>query len=321
MYNNKNLCFADFEFTCGYKINKLKSEILSVGIVICDSRYIIKEKFYCTCRPHLFPTLTRQCMKLTHLRQREIDNSPDSNDVMRSVNSLLKKYDIDFVFVWGNFDRHGFISDIQQHTRFKKECGNIRKVSKMIVDIQADMTEKMNLPEAVNIKELASAFDFQPVSGTFHNAINDALALYVIHKAVNTENVMENEKLSAIRRERIEKREQNQLKSEKKRTEIAFSVPLSESEKIYYEEIKGNARKEIDFIILRSKIISVMQNNPSDSEFIIVHFRENGAVKAIPKRKYNYTLQRLSEKSVEFNRENFSVIILEECKEKETVKL
>lgn len=318
MCNKKNICFADFEFTCGYNINKFKSEILSVGIVICDGDYKIKEKFYCTCRPYRFPKLTKQCLKLTHLTQTEIDNSPDSNDVMAIVLNLVQRYSINCILVWGNFDRMGLISDMKQHTKFKKECQNIRKVSKKITDIQKSLTEKMNLPEAVNIEELASAFDYVPVSGTFHNALNDAIALYSIYKAVNTENVMENEKLSEIRRGRIEKIERNRLKAEQKQQELAFSMTLSAEERRYYDGIKGDAKKELAYIMLRSKFVGAMQRYPEETDFLLVYLNDGKTVKVIPKEKYNYTLQNLSERTVAFLRKDFSDVILDECTEKET---
>ncbi|MDE6679054.1 MAG: hypothetical protein K2K02_08440, partial [Ruminococcus sp.] len=96
MENNekKYLCFADFEFTCGYFINKMESEILSAGVVICDESYNIKERFYRTSRPNHFPRLTKQCKKLTKLTQTEINHSPDSNDVMGKIMKLVKKYNI-----------------------------------------------------------------------------------------------------------------------------------------------------------------------------------------------------------------------------------
>lgn len=307
------LCFADFEFTCGYFINKNDSEILSAGVVICDGSYKILEKFYCTSRPNHFPKLTRQCKKLTKLTQEEINNSPDSNDVMGIVLRLLKKYNISEIYVWGNFDRTGLVSDAKQHKRFRKDFINIQRASKRIYDIQESMTEKLELPEPVNIKELASAFDYIPVSGTFHNALNDALALYIIHKAVYTEDISGNEKLAEIRRERIEKINNRRLEVEKRQKETAFSMPLTEREKLYYSEIGEESSEAKNYIYMRSKFVSSMQNNPEKNNFLLLYLRTSERFKVIPKEKYNRTLQGLSEKAVEFERESFSELLLEEC--------
>lgn len=308
------LCFADFEFTCGYFINKLDSEILSAGVVICDSDYNILEKFYCTSKPNHFPRLTKQCRNLTGLTQAEISGSPDSNDVMGAVIKLLKKYSINDIYVWGNFDKTGLVSDVKQHKRFGKEYGNIQRTSRKIYDIQKSLTYRMGLPEPVNIKELAEAFDYRPLSGTFHNALNDALALYVIYRSVYTEDISKNEKLAEIRNERNEKIIQRRLDVEKKQKETALSLPLTDMEKLYYSGMNEDSAEAKNFLYLRSKFVSSMRNNPEKNNFLLLYMKTSERYKVIPKEKYNRTLQGLSEKAVDFDRENFSELLLDECR-------
>lgn len=317
----KYICFADFEFTCGYCIHKLDSEILSAGVVICDESYDIKERFYCTTKPNRYPKMTRQCKKLTKLTQEEINNSPDSNDVMAVILRLIRKYNINKIYVWGNFDKTALASDTRQHQRFGKECANIQRVGKRIYDIQEIITEKLELPEPVNIKELASAFGYKPLSGSFHNALNDALALYVIYKGVYTEDLSENEKLAEIRRLRIEKIEKRRIEVEKQQKETALSVPLTDREKLYYSQIDENADEAKNFIYLRSKFVNSMRNNPEKNNFLLLYMKTPEKFKVIPKEKYNRTLQGLSEKAVDFERENFSELLLKECMNFSSVKL
>lgn len=323
MENNEKqyLCFADFEFTCGYFINKNDSEILSAGVVICDESYNISEKFYCTSRPNHFPKLTKQCKKLTKLTQEEINNSPDSNDVMGIVMRLLDKYNISEIYVWGNFDRTGLVADAKQHRRFGKDFVNIQAASRKICDIQENITRKMKLPEPVNIKELASAFDYIPVSGTFHNALNDALALYVIHKSVYTEDISENQKLAEIRNKRIERIKRQRIEVEKRQKETALSMPLTEREKLYYSEIGEESSEAKNFIYMRSKFVSSLQNNPEKNDFLFLHMRTSERFKIIPREKYNRTLQGLSEKAVDFKRDNFAELLLEECRNFNAIKV
>lgn len=323
MENNekKYFCFADFEFTCGYCIHKLESEILSAGVVICDESYNIREKFYCTAKPNRFPKMTKQCRKLTKLTQEEINDSPDSNDVMAVIIKLMKKYNIDKIYVWGNFDKTALSSDTRQHQRFGKDCSNIQRVGKRIYDIQENLTKKLGLPEPVNIKELASAFGYTPLSGSFHNALNDALALYVIYRAVYTENLSQNEKLAEVRRLRIEKIEKRRMEMEKRQKETALSVPLTDREKLYYSNMDEDSDEAKNFIYLRSKFASTMQNNPEKNDFLLLYMKTSERFKVIPKEKYNRTLQGLSEKAVDFERENFSDLLLQECMNFNAVKL
>lgn len=317
----KYLCFADFEFTCGYFINKLESEILSAGVVICDEEYNIFEKFYCTSKPNRFPKLTKQCRKLTKLTQEEISNSPDSNDVMGIVLKLLRRYNIDKIFVWGNFDKTGLVSDMKQHQRFGKECRNIQRTSRKIYDIQDSLVNMMELPEPVNIKELASAFEYKPLSGTFHNALNDALALYVIYRGVYTEDLSGNEKLSEIRNERKERIRQQRLAVEKRQKETALSMPLNDMEKLYYSGLDENSEEAKNFLYLRSKFVTSMQNNPQKNNFLLLYMKTSERYKVIAKEKYNRTLQGLSEKAVDFERESFYELLLDECRNFNAVKV
>ncbi|MDE6677410.1 MAG: hypothetical protein K2K02_00055, partial [Ruminococcus sp.] len=231
------------------------------------------------------------------------------------------KYNIENVYVWGNFDRTGLVSDVKQHQRFGKEYRNIQCTSRKICDIQEKLVGKMGLPEPVNIKELASAFDYKPLSGTFHNALNDAMALYVIYKAVYTEDISKNEKLAEIRHERIEKIEKRRLDVEKRQKETALSMPLTDVEKLYYSEIDENSEEAKNFLYIRSKFVSSMQNNPEKNSFLLLYMKTTERYKVIPKEKYNRTLQGLSEKAVSFERENFSELLIKECRNFNSVKV
>ena len=199
------LCFADFEFTCGSPAHRLKSEMLSVGLVICDSEHNIIETFYCTARPNRFPKLTSQCKRLTHLTQSEINNSPDSEAVLERVTALMDKYSASELCVWGNFDKPGLVSDRRQHIQFRKPHHNIDAVCSAITDIQDRMVREMGLPQAVSIEELASVFGYIPSNGTFHNALNDAEALFTIHKAVVSGEFRSSQKFAELRQERLDR--------------------------------------------------------------------------------------------------------------------
>lgn len=310
----KYLCFADFEFTFGYFINKFDSEILSAGIVICDENYNIIEKFYNTAKPNRFPKLTKQCRKLTKLTQEEISNSPDSNFVMGEIIKLLNQYKIDNIYVWGNFDKTGLFADVKQHKRSKKAYSNIKYAGQKIYDIQKQLITLMELPEPVNIQELASAFGYIPLSGTFHNALNDALALYIIYKSVYTENFFSNEKLTEIRNKRIERIKQRRLEIEKKQKETALSMPLTDMEKIFFYNNNEESTEIKNFLYLRCKMINSLKNNPNKNDFLLLYMKTTERYKVIPKEKYNKSLQNLSERAIEFKRESFSEILLNECK-------
>lgn len=277
--------FADFEFTCGSSMYRLRSEMLSVGIVICDGDYNIAESFYATSKPNRFPKLSKQCRELTHLSQDEISVSPDSNDVLGTAVGLMDKYGVKELWVWGNFDKPGLQSDIRQHRNFGKDCGSICRIYDAVRDIQAEMVSRMKLPQAINIKELASAFGYVPDSGSFHNAMNDAMALYTIHKAVFTTDFRSRPEFAALVESRLEKMRQAKAAQEEKRREKAFSVPLSPEEQDFFESLDDKDR--IRFIYLRFRVIIAMERYPAAEEFVYIVFENPQRLKILPKEKYS----------------------------------
>ncbi|MBR0141309.1 MAG: hypothetical protein IJM19_03575 [Ruminococcus sp.] len=313
--NQDYLCFADFEFTCGKGISRWKCEILSVGLVICDNKYRIKENFYCTCRPNKSPELTEECKKLTLLKQDEIDNSPDSDDVMSAAVRLVHKYNIKKIFVWGNFDKPALKSDIRIHNKIKKESMHISRICSIILDIQEETIKKMSLPQAVNIEELAGAFGFVPSSGTFHNALNDALALFTIYRSIYTTDFENNENFIKIKNERTEKIETQKRIIEEKRRTIALSLPLNEKEKTYYDKIcENNSEESIsEFIFLRYKCISSIQRNPDDLYFYFVVFNDKTNIKVVPESKYETDKNRSALRVERFAKAQFGSVVLREC--------
>lgn len=272
---SKCYCFADFEFTCGYQITRNKSEVLSVGLVVCDENFELLETFYQTACPNRYPKLTKQCLTLTKLDQDEIYCSPDSDAVMAEALQLLEDYGITEIGVWGNFDIPGLKADIHQHERLRRGAGNVRKVCSMVRDIQAGLTRQMELPQAVNIKELALAFGYTPEQGTFHNALNDAMALYTVCRAVNTTDFKSCEGFIEMKRQRIEKIEAERRASEERRLLIVKKYPLSEEERTFIDELKANheGRQVQDYMRLRVRIINAFEAHPEEEQFYALTFR------------------------------------------------
>ncbi len=316
------ICFGDFEFTCGKGIPLWKSEILSVGIVICDSNYRLQEKFYNTCRPVSGCRLTKECMDLTHLTQEEIDNSPDADTVFRDVQELLEKYRIKEVRVWGNYDRPALSCDAKRHKKAKKEFENIKAFSKTVVDIQAVLTKKMELPEAVNIGELSTAFGFVPETGTFHNALNDAMALYTVERGVYTTDFRDNESFRELKNLRIQriaerrkKAEERRRANEEEKKKTAFSIELSEREHNYYDRlVREEKTDEADyFVFVRLKVINAINEYPDDIYFYILVYNNDKSLKIMPSSEYNTNRIKNTLRYSRFAKGEMGAAVIEEC--------
>lgn len=313
------MCFADFEFTCGNASSHVNSEMLSVGLVVCSGSYEIIEKFYRTSKPNRFPKLTKQCRELTRLTQNEIDLSDDSNNVLKTAVEIMNRYSITELFVWGNFDKPGLCSDIRQHKRFKKPYRYISKVCSAVTDIQDNMTRKMELPQAVNIKELASAFNYTPDGGSFHNAFNDAMALYTIHKTVHTEDYKNFPDFIKLRQERLERMVQAKLNQEKRRIEFALSEPLSDEERSFYEEAckNGSESSKKEFVYTRCKILSAYKQYPDEEKFAMIVFDNPKRIKVVPYSKYTPAKSRFAARSYLFSKPEMGEIVLKNCNDTE----
>lgn len=307
----KYIGFADFEFTCGSAMYRLRSEMLSVGIVVCDSDYNIAERFYATSKPNRFPKLSKQCRELTHLSQDEISASPDSSDVLKRAVCLMDKYGVSELYVWGNFDKPGLLSDIRQHRRFGKDCGSICSIYDSVRDIQAEMVSRMGLPQAVNIKELASAFGYVPDSGSFHNAMNDAMALYTIHRAVFTTDFRSKPEFAALIESRLEKMRQAKAVQEEKRREKAFSIPLSPEEQVFFDGL--DCKNKSRFIYLRFRIVLAIEKYPAAEEFVYIVFENPRKIKILPKERYDPQRCAGASAAQTFLKKELSEFIIKKC--------
>ncbi|MBQ6180481.1 MAG: hypothetical protein IJK31_02205 [Ruminococcus sp.] len=311
------LCFADFEFTCGSPAHRLRSEMLSVGVVVCDCDYNIMETFYCTARPNHFPKLTSQCKRLTKLTQAEINQSPDSETVLENVAGLLTKYTASELYVWGNFDKPGLLSDRKQHIQFKKPHNNIDIVCSAIKDIQDEMVKEMQLPQAISIEELASAFGYTPETGTFHNALNDAEALYTIHKAVHTSDFLNCPQFVSLKQERLEHLAAVRAAQEEKRKELALSYELSPEEKKYYEAItaSGSERAVKRFIQLRSKLVNSFTRYPDENDFVMIIYSQPRRIRIMPRSKYSKVKSQGALRTEFFSKDNAGRSVVQVCSE------
>ncbi|MBR6044122.1 MAG: hypothetical protein IKP47_00660 [Ruminococcus sp.] len=312
-----NICFADFEFTCGFYDDKARSELLSVGLVFCSADHTVLETFYRTVRPCIRRKLTKQCRKLTKLTQEEIDASVDSDIVMAEVMRLVKKHGISEIGVWGNFDRPGLLSDIRQHARAGLSAPNVSKVLRLVRDIQNETIRAMNLPQAINIKDLASAFGYVPESGTFHNALNDAMALYTVSKAVHTTDIFSCEGFLALRQQRLDKIEADKRAAEERRRQLTLLIPFTPREQTFFGKLTSEADRE-DYLRLRFRIMNMFQRFPSEEsfKFIIRHAPRRTGIAAASKFDPN---RYPGADVIDFDRTDFDRILLSESRRRQPV--
>ena len=260
--------------------------------------------------------MTRQCRELTGLTQAEISASPDSNEALRGLVQLMKHYNITEIYVWGNFDKPGLAGDINQHRKKNVPHGNVNFIYNSINDIQAEVTAKMQLPQAVSISELAAVFDYAPESGSFHNALNDAEALYTIHKAVYTTNITANEKFMQLKQERLKKIAEAKAATVEKLRAEALSLPFTPEEIRFFEALKAanNEKQELDFLRLRVKFVRALKRSPETDDFFLAEYSNPPRIKVLPATKFKGSARYVSTHHEAFKRPDFNRVFINEYK-------
>lgn len=286
--------------------------------MICDTDYNVLKTYYRTAKPNIHSKLTKQCRKLTKLTQEEINASADADEAAAEVCSLLKQFGVRQVSVWGNFDRPGLLSDIKQHARARKSASNVSRMLSMVKDIQNETIKKMKLPQAINIKDLASAFDYVPATGAFHNALTDALALYTVHKAVWTTDIYSCEKFVQLKRARLDKIEADKRAAEQRRKELTLMIPMTDREKEFYSTLERIEDKN-DYWRLRFRIMNVFQRMPDEELFYFIVLHAPRRTKLTPVSKYSPAKYEGGDVR-EFSRQDFDSILLDEISRKLPVR-
>ena len=307
-------CYADFEFTCGEKIHRNQAELLSVGVIVCDSSFDIVETYYNTACPIRNPSLTSRCRKLTGLSQEDIYSSPDSDSVLGQVLDILDDYGIDDVYVWGNYDRTGLISDARQHKRAFFSAEAVEELAEMIVDVQPEIIKRLGLPEAVNIEELAGAFGFTPDEGSFHNAFNDAMGLFEICRGAYTTDFSRNKQLRRLIEERRTRREERRAEAARLRRETALALPLTDEEQSFLDGFpEGEERTAAEEKLLSMRYVLMKQfiNTPECENFMLICFDEPRRIKVMPEDKYLTEKSCAAVFSRPVTREHFTEALIE----------
>lgn len=100
----------DIEMTCDGKqengkfiddgrMKRSQREIISVGFVVCDDKYNIKNRYYSFVKPLHNTTITTYCEKLTGITQADVNCGKKCNNAFRDINEMCKRYSIDYILI------------------------------------------------------------------------------------------------------------------------------------------------------------------------------------------------------------------------------
>lgn len=159
----------DFEATCCDRgsVPREQMEIIEIGAVIADGQdFRVLDEFQTFVRPVRSPQLTEFCMRLTSIRQSDVDAAPTFPEGIGRFKAWLARYE-GFVFCsWGDYDRKQLQQDCDFHHVSNPISAQHINVKRVISERQK-LAKKLGLDEAVRLAGLN-------FSGTHHRGIDDA---------------------------------------------------------------------------------------------------------------------------------------------------
>ena len=175
--------FFDAEYTCfmdqdrGFD-RRHSSEVISVGLVIADRHLNVSATYYSAVRPLYNPRLTGYCKSLTGLKQREIDEAPDYDEVFQKLEELFQDYPVKEILVWGS--DHKTLED-DAHRNHKSVPKKTRRIISKVTDVTKRLTSRVfGNGITVSLADMKYICDMDHV--TAHNAFEDAMDLYHVTK-------------------------------------------------------------------------------------------------------------------------------------------
>jgi inhibitor of KinA sporulation pathway (predicted exonuclease) len=166
-----HLVALDVEATCseGGAMPRREMETIEIGAVVVDSEGVLVDEFQTFVRPIRHPRLTPFCIRLTSIRQVDVDGAPSFYEAMEAFKAWFAKYPGLVLWgSWGDYDKkqleqdcsvNGLSSSVYlpgRHVNLKEACKEA-----------LGLGTKPGLHQAIQIVGL----DF---SGTHHRGIDDA---------------------------------------------------------------------------------------------------------------------------------------------------
>lgn len=190
-----NYGLLDIEMTCDGKqengkfiddgrMKHSQREIISVGFVVCDDMYKIKDRYSSFVKPVHNTKITDYCMGLTGITQSDVDHGKKCNNAFRDIEEICKRYSVDYIFTFGNADKVGIESSTKWNKKEKEKVENLLAVSKKIIDVRPAILKWINSKKSPSLSKIADKLGVS-IKGEPHNALNDAVLLCKICKKIN----------------------------------------------------------------------------------------------------------------------------------------
>ena len=191
-----NYGILDMEMTCDGRregdkfiddgrMSRYQREIISVGFIVVDDKYNIKNRYSTNIRPIHKPILTDYCKELTGITQADVDHGKKSNNAFRDLKDLCDRYSIDYVFVFGDFDEVAIKATAKWNKKAKEKTENLFVIKSKTVDVRPAIINAMGGQyKGMGLSKVADELGIKK-KGDHHDAIDDAMLLFRVCKKLD----------------------------------------------------------------------------------------------------------------------------------------
>ena len=201
--------YMDAEFDCVRKGGRCIQCMISIGMIAIEDECVV-DSFYSLIQPKFFRTLTRTVKRITKLSDEEILQAPGFREVMNAANAFLEHLGKPYQFyTFGPDD----VRTLKQQAMFEG-YGKIKAFTDFI-DLQNVISKQISYNEKL-LSYTLSLDDLKYIFGinnkVEHNALNDAVDLYLIHDA-HQRAAIQNDRLHIIYERKRQKQEDAKKRS------------------------------------------------------------------------------------------------------------
>ena len=177
----------DGRFIDDGRMKHSQREIISVGFVVCDDRYNIKNRYSSIVKPVHNPIITDYCKNLTGITQKDVNCGKKCNNAFRDMREMCRRYSVDHIFTFGNADKDGIISSAKWIRKNGEEANNLYFILGKVIDVRPAILKKIdcrNHRRSPSLSKIAEKLEVT-MKGNHHDALNDAVLLYKICRELN----------------------------------------------------------------------------------------------------------------------------------------
>jgi len=178
--NMRNYVIFDLEATC-VKDRKVgfTNEIIEIGAVKLDEDLHQVDTFQTFIKPTINPHLSEFCINLTTISQQDVDNGVDFAEALQQFAHWITMETDDIMLLsWGHYDKNQILNE----AKIKEYYGEINELLNFHRSLKHDFAE-LKKKKACGMTKALQLLQIEQV-GTHHRAIDDALNIAEIFKAI-----------------------------------------------------------------------------------------------------------------------------------------